>query len=100
MEVTYKQGMTEVWTDGEKIKVTNPAGAKHIEENVDRIFGVGEYKKIYDSRYIFEEKVGKHNTVAREVTLIGGYIPQRAKDDLKDQKGKDDLVGKYFKKEK
>lgn len=100
MEVTYKQAMTEVWCDGEKIKITNPSGITHVEENVDRIFGVGEYKKIYDSRYIFEEKVGKHNTHAREVILIGGYIPERALNDLNDLKGKDDLVGKYFKKEK
>lgn len=98
MEVTYKQGMTEVWTDGEKIKITNPSNPRHVEENVDRIFGVGEYQKIYESRYMVEERVGRHNTLAREFLLLGAYIPQRAVDDLADQKKGEDLVGKYFKK--
>ena len=106
-QVEYKQGMTLVWCDGEKIIITNPTGTRHLEDNVDRIFGVGEYKKIFHVKYSFEQEEIKTWHTARGIKLISGYIPQRAVEDLKlseckeakstipDISGKD-LVDKYF----
>lgn len=100
-KVKYEQGMTKVWSDGEKVVITNPSSMQHVEENVDRIFGVGEYQKIYHVKYSHEESIARVNKHARENVIISGYIPQRVIDDLGEQslpgnKGAD-LVEKYFK---
>jgi len=96
MEVTYKQGMTTVWTDGEKIIIKNPTGFTHVKANVENIFGMGEYDKIADTHYTMDEGVGRLNTVAREWKMVGGYIPQRALDDLEAQGKDESLIDKYF----
>jgi hypothetical protein len=49
--VTYKQGMTTVWSDGEKVVIKNPSSFTHVEVNVDNIFGVGEFKKLWKVKY-------------------------------------------------
>jgi hypothetical protein len=95
-EVTYKEGMTTVWTDGEKIKITNPVGFQHVRDNVERIFGMGEYDKIADTHYSLNESIGKFNTMSRDWAMIGGYIPQRAVEDLEAKSKDDNLIDKYF----
>lgn len=84
-EKIYKQGATTVWTDGEKLIISNPNGKKHIPENVDRIFGVGEFDKIYENKYSETEEVGKINTLSRKIEIISGYIPKRAEKDIMEQ---------------
>ena len=77
-----------------------------MEANVDRIFGVGEYKKIKKVAYT-EKLVDARgaNSLAKAYELVSGYIPKRAVNELKNLdleeslpgvKG-EDIVGKYFK---
>jgi hypothetical protein len=96
--VKYKQGSTEAWSDGDKIIITNPSGKKHLEYNVDQIFGLGEYAKIVEVNYSFEEE-RTFNPHAKEIKIISGYIPQRVVDDLglvKDKGVGEDLISEYF----
>lgn len=87
-QITYKQGMTEVWCDGEKIIITNPTSIKHIEANVDQIFGVGEYQRIFNVKYSLKEEVG-FNKLATNIEIVSGYIPDRALQDLDLPENKD-----------
>lgn len=87
-EVTYKQGMTTVWSDGDKIKITSPIGKNHIEANVDQIFDPGIWKKIHDVHY--NESL---DATGRNYECISGYIPKRVLDDLIDDK---ELMKEYF----
>lgn len=103
MLVEYKQGMTRVWCDGEKIIIFNPTGNRHCEHNVDQIFGVGEWARILDVHYEENKPV-----TGRDYSIVSGYIPQRAIDDLELDENKsreagipgisdEDLIKKYFK---
>ena len=86
-EVVYKQGMTTVWSDGEKIIVTNPSQRRHIKTNVEQIFGMGEYDKILEVKYSEEEKANPGpNPLSRTIEIVSGYIPERVKKDLLEQK--------------
>jgi len=80
--VEYKQGMTEVWSDGEKITVNNKSGIKWVKTNIEQIFGIGEWEKIRLVAYteIHHSKSKSNNIRAYE--CISGYIPQRVIDDL------------------
>ncbi len=82
-EVKYKQGMTHVWTDGEKIVITNTSGMKHVATNVDNIFGLGEWQKIHRVMYM-EQNPGPRNVnyEVKTYECVSGYIPQRAIDDI------------------
>ena len=80
--VEYKQGETKVWCDGEKIIIKNPTGAKHVEANIDQIFGMGEFKKIHLVKYTEEYDKKKFRA---PYELTSGYIPVRAQKDLKDK---------------
>lgn len=96
-KVTYKQGMTVVYVDKEKIVIENPTGPGHVKDNVEQIFGMGEYHKIFEVKLV--EDKDKTN---RNYTLISGYIPQRALDDLADineepKSSASDLMKEYFK---
>ena len=81
-EVTYKQGATEVWCDGEKIIVTNPNGRQYIKDNVERIFGMGEYDKIYAVKYYDNTKRNHLNPMTETIEICSSYIPARVKKDL------------------
>ena len=97
-EITYKQGGTNVWSDGDKIVITNSSGLRHVEANVDQIFDLGEYEKIFAVNYLFEEKK-TWNPHAKEVKIVSGYIPQRVVDDLgfiKEKGVGKDLIGEFF----
>jgi len=96
MFVEYKQGMTTVWSDGEKVVVTNPNGNSHIRANVENIFGMGEFTNLDSVRYSM-------HLDGKSYEMISGYIPQRVKDDLLEQQEKNlpgvsakDIMGKYF----
>ena len=85
-EVNYEQGMTKVWSDGEKIVVTNTSGIKHVEYNVEQIFGMGEWYKIQNVAYSqVNEKARNVNFPVRTYERVSGYIPQRVIDDLAEQ---------------
>jgi hypothetical protein len=99
MEVEYKQGMTKAWSDGEKVVITNPNGPQWLEENVDRIFGMGEYAEIRKVEYSYKVRQSPVNAMAKSITITSGYIPQRVLDDLLDMKSNGtsakDLMSKY-----
>jgi len=81
-EVEYKQGMTEVWSDGEKITVRNKSGIKWVETNVEQIFGMGEWHNIQHVAYMeVHHAKNRHNKI-RTYECVSGYIPQRVFDDL------------------
>jgi hypothetical protein len=81
-KVNYKQGQTAVWSDGEKLVITNPSGKTHIEANVDRIFGMGEFKKMASVQYSESIERGRINPLAKFIEISTGYIPERVKKDL------------------
>ena len=81
-DVTYKQGMTTVWSDGEKITVVNEAGIKWVKDNVEQIFGMGEWDEIHDVVYFEIDYARDHRTTNKGYECISGYIPQRVRDDL------------------
>lgn len=98
--VTYKQGNTVVWCDGEKIKVTNSATDVHVKDNVEQIFGMGEWDKIYDVKYYEKKEKSPVNPLSFTYEVLSGYIPERVVKDLAEQslpgiKDKD-LLGEYF----
>jgi hypothetical protein len=99
MEVEYKQGMTKAWSDGEKVVITNPNSPQHIKDNVEQIFGMGEYDKIRETEYSYDVKLSSGNALAKHITITSGYIPQRVVDDLLDMKSNGisakDLMSKY-----
>ena len=78
--VEYKQGNTVVWSDGDRLTVTNSSGKRHVEQNVDQIFGKGEWDRIWEVKYIEDGQKG--SAFASEYKCISGYIPQLVKDDL------------------
>ena len=92
MEVRYNQGMTKVWSDGEKIVVTNTSGVKHVEFNVDQIFGMGEWFKIHN--VLYTESRPRRNLYSDKVPYecVSGYIPQRVIDDLQDLASQPDIA--------
>jgi len=83
-QVTYRQGNTHVFCDGEKVVVKNNAGKRHVKANVEQIFGMGEYDKLSEVAYLeHETKPTKgHNPQSRWYEMQSGYIPERAKNDL------------------
>lgn len=83
--VEYKQGMTEVWSDGEKITVKNKSGIKWVKVNVDQIFGVGEWDKIQLVAYGEIHHPKKPDKTIRAYECLSGYIPQKVFDDLATQ---------------
>jgi len=84
-EVEYKQGMTQVWSDGEKITVVNKAGIKWVKDNVEQIFGMGEWEKIHDALYFEVAHIKNRTNNIKTYECISGYIPQRVIDDLKEE---------------
>ena len=83
-KVKYTQGMTEVWSDGEKITVENAAGIKHVRYNVEQIFGMGEWDKIKDVAYMETDYAYDHKNPSNGYECVSGYIPQRVIDDLEE----------------
>lgn len=81
-EVKYKQGMTEVWSDGEKLTVLNKAGTKWVKDNIEQIFGIGEWDKIKESIYFEVDHLKNRINNIRKYECVSGYIPQRVIDDL------------------
>jgi len=81
-EVKYSQGMTNVWSDGEKVSVINDAGIKHVKDNVEHIFGMGEWDKIQGAIYFEVDNLSDHSNRIRKYECVSGYIPQRVIDDL------------------
>lgn len=98
--VNYKQGMTTVYVDEEKIVIKNSSHKQYVPDNVDRIFGVGEWDKIYRVKYFEEEDTEQFNTFCKPYMVTSGYIPKRALEDLAKQSlpgtSENDLVDKYF----
>jgi len=84
--VEYSQGMTKVYCDKDKVVITNPSGTSHLEANVDEIFGVGEYNKIFAVNYTYDVVRSKFNPHSSRVELVSGYIPLRARQDLNMEK--------------
>lgn len=84
-EVNYKQGMTTVFSDGDKIVVRNKAGIKWVRDNVEQIFGMGEWDKIKDVAYMEVDYARVKNSNIKGYECVSGYIPQRVIDDLKEE---------------
>lgn len=84
-EVKYKQGMTNVWSDGDKIIVRNDAGIKWVEANVDEIFGVGEWNRIYSVMYMESDLSKDFRATSNAYECVSGYIPLRVNEDLKEE---------------
>ena len=88
-EVNYKQGKTEVWSDGDKVVVKTKGDKRHCLQNVEQIFGMGQWDRIKDVAYsITDEKFNYE--------VISPYIPQRVLDDLGIDNN-EGLVDRYFK---
>lgn len=81
-EIAYQQGNTKVWSDGEKLVITNNSSDSHLETNVDEIFGVGEYQEILAVNYLYEIKPNPGNIHSKKIEIISGYIPARVMADL------------------
>lgn len=75
--VHYKQGMTAVWSDGDKIIIRNKSGPKWVEVNVDNIFGTGEWKKIEAAKYFDLEYPTSPSSNVKAYECVSGYIPER-----------------------
>jgi hypothetical protein len=87
--IEYKQGMTHVYCDADKVVITNRAGRSHVEANVDQIFGLGEFSKLKESASSEELKAFRApNPHAKKYEMVSSYIPQRALDDLGIKKNK------------
>jgi len=86
-EKEYTQGMTTVWTDGDKVVIRNSTGDRHVKHNVDNIFGVGEFEKLREVCY-----TENMNKAGRNYEMVSGYIPKRVTEDLGTT-----LTNKYFK---
>jgi hypothetical protein len=99
-QITYKQGMTTVWSDGEKIIIKNPSSFTHVKDNVEQIFGMGEFDKIKEVKYS-EELTNNFNPHSKTYELISGYIPNRIKIDLQEKSlpgiKDEDITEEYFK---
>lgn len=76
-EIEYKQGMTTIWSDGDKVIVKNPTGDKHVKANIEWVFGVGEFEKMVEVEYASEMENN------RFYSMSTGYIPKKLKTDLK-----------------
>lgn len=103
----YKQGYTEVQCNsstGQTI-IINITGDRWIEEQFDRIFGIGEFKKFNQHLTSHSKEKNTNNPHCIRHTLVGDYIPKQARKDIKwiqEQEKlpglkKSDLIGKYFK---
>ena len=98
----YDYGYTKVECSSEtgKTIIRNITGDKWIPEQVDRLFGLGEYKKL--SKHILSQSREKNtgNPHCIEVCIVANYLPKSARKDIKNElpdKDKTDLIGKYFK---
>ena len=89
--VEYEQGMTKVWSDGEKIVIHNRSGKKWVKDNVERIFGMGEWDKIHSVAYTEVNQI-KTTHVKANYECVSGYIPQRVINDLASQPDPSDEV--------
>lgn len=84
------KGRTIVWSDGEKIVVKNRGGIRWVKDNVDQIFGIGEWDKIQRVAYMeVDHAVNKHSNI-KAYECVSGYIPQRVVDDLKEELPEED----------
>jgi hypothetical protein len=84
-EVRYSQGMTNVWSDGEKVSVINNAGIKYVKTNIEQIFGMGEWEKLQSAIYFEVDNLMDHSNRLRKYECVSGYIPQRVVDDLAEE---------------
>jgi hypothetical protein len=82
--VKYTQGMTEVWSDGEKITITNNSGRRWLKDNVEQIFGMGEWDKIEQAIYFKVDHLRTPENNIRKYECVSGYIPQRVLEDLQE----------------
>jgi hypothetical protein len=82
--VNYEQGMTKVWSDGEKITVINEAGTRWLKDNVEQIFGMGEWAKIEQAIYFKVDHLRSPENNIRKFECISGYIPQRVLEDIQE----------------
>ncbi len=82
-----------------KTVVRNITGDRWIPHQFDEIFGLGEYKKFEKHIVQRDRSPNPGNPHSTSVVLVGNYLPKQAKKDIKAEtpKGKDDLIGKYFK---
>lgn len=83
--------MTKVSVDEEKIIITNSSGNRHVKDNIERIFGVGEWDNIFNVKY-WERWYPTPNPLTKSYELVSGHIPKRALKDLK----KSNLIEEYF----
>lgn len=83
--VKYCQGMTIVWSDGEKIIVRNKTGNKWVKDNVEQIFGTGEWDNILSVSYAESYHPINRVSNVQGYQCISGYIPQRVIEDLKEE---------------
>lgn len=90
-EVSYKQGMTIVWSDGEKLTLENKRGIRWVKDNIENIFGMGEWDKIHNAIYFEVDHIKNPNNNIRTYECVSGYIPQRVIDDLVELDAEDQL---------
>ena len=91
-EVKYSQGMTKVWSDGDKISVINESGIKFVKYNIEQIFGMGEWKKIHGAIYFEVDNLKNHSNDIRTYECVSGYIPKRVVKDLKETLNKENAL--------
>jgi len=108
--VEYKQGYTTIECNSSSGRtiINNITSDRWIEEQFDRIFDIGEFKKFKKHLVSWSKEKHTSNPHCIHHTLIADYIPKLAKKHMKEilkkeeEKGfpgvkKSDLIGKYFK---
>ena len=105
--VIYKHGQyMEVHCSGSSGRtiIINQISDQHIEEQFDRIFGLGEYKKLCKHIVSHSREKNTGNPHSIKHTIIADYLPKQAKKDIEEASlpgiKKEDLIGKYFKSKK
>lgn len=86
-----------------KTIVVNEIDDSHLEDQFDRIFGLGEYKKFLKHLITHSKEKNTNNPHSIKHTLVGDYLPKQAKKDIKTEKegdSKEELINRFFKKEK
>lgn len=100
--LTYRYGKymkVECNSSSGRTIIINEVDDSHIQEQFDRIFGLGEYKKLRNHLITHSKEKHTNNPHSIKHTIVADYIPKLAKKDFKEclPDSKKDLIGKYFK---
>jgi hypothetical protein len=97
----YDCGYTKVECNSKtgRTIIRNVTGDRWIPEQIDRIFGLGEYKKLSEHIISYAKERNSGNPHAIEICIVAEYLPKQVRKDIKTEMpdDKNHLIGKYFK---